>query len=98
MVGGARVHLLGGARMEGQRRSAGLDEPRAYYEAVARAVAEAAPELDADRVVEQRGTRSRLRHLPYRAAEVQVDEIRAGRLDHASGLGHRAGLRPEELD
>ena len=49
-------------------------------------------------IVEQRGARARLRHLAHRAAVVDVDDVRAGRLDHARGLGHRARLRAEDLD
>ena len=41
VVGGARVHLLGGARVEGQRGRAGLDQPR--------------PELRARRATRSRG-------------------------------------------
>ena len=49
-------------------------------------------------VVEQRRAGARLRHLPHRAAEVDVDEVGAGRLDHPRRLGHRARLGAEDLD
>ncbi len=49
-------------------------------------------------LVEQRRARSRLRHLPDGAAEVDVDEVGARGLDHPRRLGHRARLRAEDLD
>ena len=49
-------------------------------------------------VVEQRRPGARLRHLADGAAEVDVDEVGAGRLDHARRLRHRAGVRAEDLD
>ncbi len=84
-------------------------------EAVARAVAHAAPHLhrhgDVDgagdrvddaagelRVLEQRRPGARLRHLAHRAAEVDVDDVGAGRLDHPRRLAHRAGIGAEDLD
>ena len=115
VVGRAGVHLLGRARVQGQRRRARLDELRADLEARPRAVAEAAAHLDADgdvdgvrdrlddrararRVVEQRRAGAGLRHLAHRAAEVDVDEVGARRLDHPRRLGHRARIRAEDLD
>ena len=115
MVGGARVHLLRGARVQRQRRRTRLDEPRPDDQAVARPVAKAAAQLHAHRdvdrlrdrgddprgpvgIVEQRRAGTGLRHLPHGAAEVEVDEVCAGGLDHARSLRHRPGLRPEELD
>ncbi len=49
-------------------------------------------------VVEQRGARAGLRHLPDRAAEVDVDDVGAGRLDHPGRLGHRDRVGAEDLD
>ena len=49
-------------------------------------------------VVEERGARAGLRHLLHRAAEVHVDDVRAGGLDHAGGLGHRHRVGAEDLD
>ena len=49
-------------------------------------------------VVEQRRAGAGLRHLPDRAAEVDVDDVGAGGLDHPRRLGHRAGLGAEDLD
>ena len=79
--------------------------------AVAEAAAHLDAHRDVDRVrdrlddrggarglVEQRRARSRLRHLPDGAAEVDVDEVGAGSLDHPRRLGHRARLRAEDLD
>ena len=39
-----------------------------------------------------------LRHLADRAAEVDVDDVGAGVLDHARRLGHHVGLGAEDLD
>ncbi len=50
------------------------------------------------RVVEERRAGARLRHLPHRAAEVDVDQVRARRLYHACCFGHRPGLGAEDLD
>jgi hypothetical protein len=50
------------------------------------------------RVLQHRRPGARLRHLAHRAAEVEVDEVCPGRLDHPRGLGHRARIRAEELD
>ena len=50
------------------------------------------------RVVEQRRPGTGFRHLPHRAAEVDVDEVGAGGLDHARRLGHRRRPRAEDLD
>ena len=49
-------------------------------------------------VVEQRRARPGLRHLPDRAAEIDVHEIGSGGLDHASRLAHHRGIRAEDLD
>jgi transcription elongation factor GreA len=49
-------------------------------------------------VLEERGTGTRLRHLLHRAAEVDVDEVGSGVLDHARRLGHRRRLAAEDLD
>ena len=49
-------------------------------------------------IVEQRGARAGLRHLLDRAAEVHVDDVRAGRLDHPGRLGHRRRVGAEDLD
>ena len=38
------------------------------------------------------------RHLLHRAAEVDVDNVRADLLDHARRIGHRLGLGAEQLD
>ena len=46
-------------------------------------------------IVEQRGAGARLRHLLDRAAEVDVDDVGARRLDHPGRLGHRAGSEPK---
>ena len=50
------------------------------------------------RVVQQGCARTRLRHLANRAPEVDVDEVRAGRLDHARRLAHHLGLGAEDLN
>ena len=50
------------------------------------------------RVVEQRGARAGLRHLADGAAEVDVDDVGAGGLDHPRRLGHRARVGAEDLD
>ena len=42
--------------------------------------------------------RAGLRHLADGAAEVDVDDVRAGVLDHARRLGHHAGLGAEDLN
>ena len=108
----ARVHLLRRARMQRQRRGAGIDEPRPELERAARAVVDAAPHLHAHRhvdrgrdrlgdparkrlVLEQVRAGARLRHLADGAAEVHVDDVRAGRHDHPRRLGHRAGSAPK---
>ena len=49
-------------------------------------------------VVEQRRAGAGLRHLAHRAAEVDVDEVGARRLDHPRRVGHHARLRAEDLD
>ena len=115
VVGGAGVHLLRRARMERQRRRAGVDELRADLEARARSVAQPAAHLHADRhvdrvrhrlhdrrgtggLVEQRRAGAGLRHLADGAAEVDVDEVGAGGLDHSRRIGHRPWLRAEDLD
>ena len=49
-------------------------------------------------VFEQVCAGARPRDLLHRAAEVDVDEVGADRLDHACGLAHRDGLGAEELD
>ena len=49
-------------------------------------------------ILEQRRPGAGPRHLPHRAAEVEVDDVGAYRLDHACGVGHRARVRAEELD
>ena len=49
-------------------------------------------------VVEQRRSGAGLRHLPHRAAEVDVDEVRAGCLDHAGRVCHRGRVGAEDLD
>ena len=56
VVGAAGVHLLGRARVQGDRLRAGVLEPRAELERTARAVAHAAPQLDRDRHVDRVGT------------------------------------------
>ena len=50
------------------------------------------------RIVEQRRPRAGLRHLAHRAAEVDVDEIGSGRLDHPSRLRHRGRVGAEDLN
>ena len=50
------------------------------------------------RVVEQRGAGAGLGHLAHRAAEVDVDDVRARGLDPPRGLGHRRRVRAEDLD
>ena len=55
VVGRAGVHLLGGARVQRQRRGAGLDQPRAGGQGVARAVALAAAHLHRHRHVDRAG-------------------------------------------
>ena len=55
---------------------------------------------DGDRhvvVVERRGARAGLRDLAHRAAEVDVDDVGAGGLAHARGLGDRGRIRSEDL-
>ena len=49
-------------------------------------------------IVEQRRPGARLRHLAHRAAEVDVDEVGTGGLDHPRRLGHRVGVGAEDLD
>src|SRR5439155_12650769 len=49
-------------------------------------------------IVEQGCARARLRHLANRAAEVDVDDVRAGRLDHARGLAHHDRVGAEDLN
>ena len=49
------------------------------------------------RVVEQGRARSGLGDLADGAAEVDVDDVRSGVRDHAGGLGHHGGVRPEDL-
>ena len=49
-------------------------------------------------LVEQRRAGAGLRHLADGAAEVDVDEVGAGRLDHPRRLGHRPRLGAEDLD
>jgi hypothetical protein len=41
---------------------------------------------------------SGLRHLAHRAAEVHVDDVGSGGLDHPPRLGHRGRLGAEDLD
>ena len=48
-------------------------------------------------VVEQGRAGTGLRHLPDRAAEVDVDDVGAGVDDRARGLGHQRRLRAEDL-
>jgi hypothetical protein len=50
------------------------------------------------RVLEQRRPGSRAGDLLHGTAEVEVDDVRAGRLHHPRGLGHRARVAAEELD
>ena len=50
------------------------------------------------RLLEQVRARSGLRHLPYRAAEVHVDDVGAGGLHHPRRLSHRRRLGAEDLD
>jgi transcription elongation factor GreA len=52
----------------------------------------------AQRVLEQRRARARLRHLPDRAAEVDVDQVGARRDDHAGRFTHGRGIGAEQLD
>src|SRR5207247_3628975 len=52
----------------------------------------------APRLLETVGARARLRHLAHRAAEVDVDDVRPGVLDHAGSLGHHCWLGAEDLD
>ena len=47
------------------------------------------------RILHQMRSRAGLRHLAHGAAEVHVDDVRAGGLDHARGVGHRAGSAPK---
>ena len=49
-------------------------------------------------VVEERRAGAGLRHFSDRAAEVDVDDVRARGRDHARGLGHHPRLRAEDLD
>ena len=49
-------------------------------------------------VVEQRRAGAGLRHLADGAAEVDVDDVRAGGLDHPRRLGHRGRVGAEDLD
>ncbi len=49
-------------------------------------------------IVEQRRAGAGLRHLLHRAAEVHVDDVRAGGLDHPGRLGHRGRVGAEDLD
>ena len=49
-------------------------------------------------VVEQRRAGAGLRHLPDRAAEVDVDDVGARGLDHPGRLGHRDRVGAEDLD
>ena len=79
VIGVARVHLLRRARMQRQRRRAGVDEPRAELEAGARAVLDAAPHLHGQR--HRDGVRDRLGDP---AGEIGVlEQVRAGaRLRH----------------
>ena len=49
-------------------------------------------------VVQERRPGARLRHLPDRAAEVDVHQVGPGRLDHPRRLGHHRRLRSEDLD
>ena len=81
VVGGARVHLLRRARVQRQRRGAGVDEARTDVEAGARAVLEPAAHLHADGEVD--GVRDRVDD-PARAVGI-VEERRAG-----AGLRHLA--------
>ena len=114
VVGHARVHLLGRAGMERERRRARLDQARADVERVARAVGQPAAHLHGDghghraghsaddlarplRILEQRRAGAGLRHLAHGAAEVDVDDVGAGVLDHPGRLGHDGGLRAEDL-
>ena len=107
MVCGAGVHLLRRARMERQRRGAGVDELRPDLEARARAVAEAAAHLHAHRHVD--GVRDRLDDRGSPRGLVEQGRARSG-LRHladgaaevdvdevgACGLDHarRVGHRP----
>ena len=50
------------------------------------------------RILHQVRAGAGLRHLPHRAAEVHVDDVRAGGLDHPRRVGHRAGIGAEDLD
>ena len=57
-----------------------------------------ARDADRDLVVVERGCAGAgLRDLPHRAAEVDVDDVGAGCLAHARGLGDGAGIRAEDL-
>ena len=49
-------------------------------------------------VLHQMRTGAGLRHLAHRAAEVHIDDVRACGLDHARRVGHRGGVRAEDLD
>ncbi len=49
-------------------------------------------------LVEQGRTGAGLRHFAHGAAEVDVDEVGARRLDHPRRVGHRARLGAEDLD
>jgi hypothetical protein len=49
-------------------------------------------------ILEHRRAGSGSSHLLHRAAEVQVDDVGAGRLHHARCIGHRPRLAAEELD
>ena len=48
-------------------------------------------------VLQERCTGAGLRHLADGTAEVDVDDVGAGVLDHASGLRHHARLGAEDL-
>ena len=115
VVGLARVHLAGRARVEREALRAGVDEPRPEVETGPRAVLEAPAHLHrhghgdgfrhggddpagAVGLVEQRRAGAGLRDLADGAAEVDVDDVRAGGDDGRRGLGHVCRLGAEDLD
>ena len=66
--------------------------PRRIFTDTGRSTASATAETIRARVVgvvEQRRAGAGLRHLPHRAAEVDVDDVGARGLDHPRRLGHR---------
>ena len=83
VVGLARVHLLRRARVERERRGAGIDELRADLEAGPRAVREAAAHLDRER--ERDRVRDRLDDRARAAGLLEAVRARAGLRHLADG-------------